>query len=71
MPRVKKTIRPRALRVWFRSDLLAALDLHLFSPLQGRVPHGAYQEFFTPLLQAELERRGAWPPAVDTKTQEK
>lgn len=32
--------------IMFPQDLYAQLQLHLFSELEGRVPLGAYQEFF-------------------------
>lgn len=45
--------RPAALKPMRRlhtsldADLLTRLDLHLWSALESRVPHGAYQEFLT------------------------
>lgn len=46
-----KLIRPTApLEVSIDEDLRARLDLHLWSSVEGRVPHGAYKKFFNSLL---------------------
>ena len=39
-------IRPSKLTTTLPEDVRAKLDLHLFSDLEGRIPKGAYQEFF-------------------------
>jgi len=36
-------------------DLYVKLKLELFSPLEGRVPHGAYKRFFIELLTAHFK----------------
>lgn len=38
-------MRPVKLTTYLPEDLRAKLDLHLFSPVEGRVPHGAYSNF--------------------------
>jgi len=50
MARVRKTIRTVYMNVGVPEDLAAKLRLELYSDLEGRVPHGALQEFFTKLL---------------------
>lgn len=45
MPRKPEIDRPVRLETALPSTLRAKLDLLLFSPLEGRVPHGKYQEF--------------------------
>ena len=39
-------IRPVKLTTTLPEDIRAQLDIHLFSDLEGRVPKGAYQQFF-------------------------
>jgi len=46
MSRRPSVIRPTLLHLALPEDVRAKLDLHLFSPLEGRVPKGAYQAFF-------------------------
>lgn len=43
MPRQPNLIPSRLLHTSIPEPDLARLDLHLFSPLEGRVPKGAYQ----------------------------
>lgn len=38
-------LRPTKLTTYLPEDLRAKLDLHLFSEIEGRVPHGAYSQF--------------------------
>ena len=54
--RPQNILRPVKLTTYLPEDLRAKLDIHLYSPVEGRVPHGAYsqflaervREFFTP-----------------------
>ena len=54
MSRPLKTVRTVYLHVGIPEDLAAQLKLHLFSDLEGKIPMGAQQEFFTQLLRAEF-----------------
>ena len=54
MPKPRRTIRPTYLNLALPEDIRAKLDLHLFSDLEGRVPHGAYSRFICHLLRREL-----------------
>lgn len=55
--RPPNVMRPVKLTTNIPEDLRAQLDLHLFSPVEGRIPKGAYsrflceriREFFDPL----------------------
>ena len=38
-------------------DLVARVDLELFSELEGKVPFGAWQRYVEGLIRADLERR--------------
>lgn len=58
MPRPKLSIRPRLLHVSLPEDLLARVDLELFSPLEGRIPAGSYQRLLTKLLTDWLAQQG-------------
>lgn len=56
MPRPRqgrKTIRKE---VFLPEDLVARVEIRLFSVLEGRVPYGAWTKLLVPLLEAELSR---------------
>jgi len=53
--RPQKILRPTALNTVIPEDLRAKLDLHLFSSVENRIPHGAYSKFITELLQKFFE----------------
>lgn len=55
MPRPRRTIRPAAIHVNIPEDLLAQVNLHLYSLLEGRVPHGAMSKFVEEAIRAKLE----------------
>lgn len=55
MPRPRNIIPPTQLCFHLPLDIRAQLDLLLFSKLEGRVPHGAYQEFFAARIREYLE----------------
>jgi len=38
-------------------DIRTKLDLHLFSELEGRVPHGAYQKFLVEIINQYFDSR--------------
>lgn len=46
MPARSRIDRPVPLTTHLPESVSAQLTLHLFSPLEGRVPKGAYQAFF-------------------------
>lgn len=48
-------IRPVYLTVSIPEDISAKLKLHLFSEVEGRVPHGAYKRLIVKLLRQYLE----------------
>lgn len=57
MPRPRKTIPSVQLNLALREDIRARLDLLLYSPLEQRVPQGAYQQFFEALLLEYFNRK--------------
>lgn len=50
MPRRPEIDKPVPLYLMLPTSWRARLDLHLFSELEGRVPHGAYRNFFVARL---------------------
>ena len=46
MPRNPNIIRPIKTTINLPEDIRTKLDVLLFSPVEGRVPHGAYSKFF-------------------------
>lgn len=55
MPRPQNILRPIRLHTAFPEDIRAKMDLHLFSQVEGRVPHGAYQQFLIRLVREFFE----------------
>lgn len=50
MPRPKLALK-RPMKIHIDETLAARVDLLLFSPTLGRIPHGAYSNFFESLLR--------------------
>ena len=63
MPRPRKAIPSVEKNVCLPSDIVAMVDLMLFSELEGRVPFGAWQKYLESLIRADLAKRT--PPAPD------
>lgn len=57
MPRPPKTIRPVQKCISLPEDIVAAIDLELYSEIDGKVPFGAWQGLVERLLREELARR--------------
>lgn len=55
MARPRSPVPKGLLNLSLPSDLLGWLGLQLFSELEGRVPVGAYQEFFSRKIREEME----------------
>ena len=58
MTRPKPMQKPIRLEILVPEDLHTAATLELFSPLEGRVPYGAWQTLFRELLKGWLDQRG-------------
>lgn len=58
MPRPRHIDRPTVLTLTLPLSVRQRLDEHLYSPLERRVPHGAYVQFFTTLLNERFAWRG-------------
>lgn len=50
------TIPPTRLEVYIPSDIRARMDIHLYSSLEGRIPHGAYKKFLCELIRDFFEK---------------
>lgn len=50
MPAPLKIIRSTRITLWIPDDKRAKLDLYLFSAAEGRVPKGAYTQFFSTMI---------------------
>ena len=55
MPRKPNLIPSVQLNVALPLDVHTRLSAHLYSPLEGRVPLGAYQRFLTELLRERFD----------------
>jgi len=55
MPRRKNLIRPSEFHATIPSTEKARLDLALFSPVEGKVPFGAYQAFVLEAIRMKYE----------------
>jgi hypothetical protein len=50
-------LRPIKLTTTLPEDIRAKLDLYLYSEVEGRVPKGAYQQFFIERIQEFFQQR--------------
>jgi len=57
MPRPRKAIRSVEKNISLPEDLVARVNLELYSDLEGKVPFGAWQRYIEGLIRADLERR--------------
>lgn len=53
--RPAKTLRAVQMNVSLPEDLAAKVKLHLFSEIEGKIPHGRQQEFFSKLVRHFFE----------------
>ena len=51
MPKPKKIMRPVRKNLSFPEDLAARVDLMLYSELEQKIPHGAWQGFLMGLMR--------------------
>ena len=56
MSRPKKTVRTVFKNIGLPEDLVVKMELELYSEVEGRIPLGAQQDFFTRLLRDYFER---------------
>lgn len=70
MARPKRTLRPTYLHLAIPEDLRAYLDLRLFSPLERRVPLGAYSDYICRLIRQDLLANRFAPTPAQTSAGE-
>jgi hypothetical protein len=59
MPRPAKTIPSITKNIALPEDLVANLEIELFSELEGKIPYGAHSVFFSQLLRDYFARKAA------------
>lgn len=59
MARPRKIDRPVEKNISLPSSLVAQVELHLYSELEGRVPFGAWSQYLQTLIRQDLEIRNA------------
>jgi len=57
MARPRKAIPSVSKEISLPLNLVAKVDLLLFSPIEGKVPFGAWQKYLITLIEADLDRR--------------
>mgnify|MGYP001494844406 CR=1 FL=1 len=57
MARPRKAIRPVEKTISLPEDLVAKVELELYSDVEGKVPFGAWQRYLERLIRADLEQR--------------
>lgn len=57
MGRPRKAIRPVEKNISLPEDLVARVELELFSELEGKVPFGAWQRYLEGLIRADLNSK--------------
>jgi hypothetical protein len=62
-----KGVEKRPMKIHIDETLAARVDLLLFSPTLGRIPHGAYSSFFESLLRQCFESFTTNPEVADVR----
>ena len=57
MGRPRKAIRPVEKNISLPEDIVARVELELYSELEGKVPFGAWQRYLEGLIREDLARR--------------
>ena len=58
MPRPRKAVPSVEKNISLPRDLVVAVDLELYSELEGKVPFGSWQRYIERLIRADLAARG-------------
>lgn len=58
MPRPRKAVPSVEKNLSLPRDLVVAVDLELFSELEGKVPFGAWGRYVERLIREDLAKRG-------------
>jgi len=65
MPRPARTDRPVSKHLHLPESLAGKVELLLFSELEGKVPHGAWQAFICRLVEEHFQRQERIRQAMD------
>lgn len=57
MARPRKAVPSISKEISLPINLVTRVDLLLFSPIEGKVPFGAWQKYLVTLIEADLARR--------------
>lgn len=58
MARPRKAIRPIEKRISIDEDLVARVELELWSDLEGKVPFGSWSQYINRLIRNDLQNKG-------------
>lgn len=58
MARPRKAIRPVEKRISIDEDLVARVELELWSDLEGKVPFGSWSQYINRLIRQDLQHKG-------------
>lgn len=64
MPKPKRVDRPVSKHLHFPESTASKVELLLYSELEERVPHGAWQKFITGLIEEHFEKRARHAQAL-------
>jgi hypothetical protein len=59
MARPKRIIRPIVKNIALPEDLVARIELELFSEIEGKIPFGAQQRFFEKVIREHYAQQDA------------
>ncbi len=59
MPRPLKVDRPVEKSISIPQSIVVAVELELWSDLEGKLPFGAWQKYITKLIEEDMQRRQA------------
>lgn len=59
MPRPLKVDRPVEKSISIPQSIVVAVELELWSDLEGKLPFGAWQKYITKLIEEDIQRRQA------------
>lgn len=57
MPRKKLTVRPVKKMLYLDRRLVVAVDLLLYSEVEGKVPFGGWKKYIEGLIREDLKKR--------------
>lgn len=58
MPRMKQVIRPVEKHISLPENLVAMVEVELYSEIEGKVPFGAWKNYVEDLIRKDLKEKG-------------